>query len=102
VAARASLPLDDVRELLAYAAFDGSVERISSELAYARDVLDDVVARVRAHFARAGTLAVADMKDACGVSRKHAVPLLEWLDRQGYTSRRGDARVAGRALPSRR
>ncbi len=101
VAARAHVSLEDARELLAHAAFEGRVERISSDFVYASGALVDVIARVREHFARTDTLAVGDMKDACGVSRKHAVPLLEWLDRQGYTSRRGDTRVAGRALTTK-
>ncbi len=35
---------------------------------------------------------VADFRDAMGITRKHAVPLLEWLDRSGTTVRDGDRR----------
>ena len=35
---------------------------------------------------------VAEFRDAFGVTRRHAVPLLEWLDREGWTVRRGDLR----------
>ena len=37
---------------------------------------------------------VADFRDATGLSRKYAVPLLEWADEEGLTTRRGDARDA--------
>lgn len=35
------------------------------------------------------------LKDAYGLSRKHAMPLWTWLDRQGVSVRRGDARAPG-------
>ncbi|MEA1902227.1 MAG: selenocysteine-specific translation elongation factor [Actinomycetota bacterium] len=36
---------------------------------------------------------VADFRDAAGLSRKYAVPILEWTDVEGLTVRRGDART---------
>ena len=43
---------------------------------------------------------VADVRDALGVSRKYAVPLLAHFDAGGITRRRGDLRVAGARLPT--
>jgi selenocysteine-specific elongation factor len=36
---------------------------------------------------------VPDFKEWTGVSRKYAIPLLEFLDRQRITRREGDTRV---------
>ena len=36
---------------------------------------------------------VGDFKEWTGVSRKYAIPLLEWLDRERVTRRDGDARI---------
>jgi len=36
---------------------------------------------------------VAAFKDRYGISRKYAIPLLEWLDRERVTRRVGDARI---------
>jgi len=36
---------------------------------------------------------VAGFKERYGISRKYAIPLLEWLDRERVTRRSGDARV---------
>jgi selenocysteine-specific elongation factor len=36
---------------------------------------------------------VASFKERYGISRKYAIPLLEWLDRERITRRSGDARV---------
>jgi len=42
---------------------------------------------------------VAQVRDALGTTRKHALPLLSHLDATGVTRRRGDVRVAGPRLP---
>lgn len=55
---------------------------------------------LRAAVARAvlaGPLAFGFLKRHAGLSRKHAMPLYVWLDREGVTVRRGDERVAGPA-----
>ncbi len=39
---------------------------------------------------------VAAFRDHFGLSRRHAVPLLEWLDAQGWTRRSGDVRTLRR------
>ncbi|MBV8160949.1 MAG: selenocysteine-specific translation elongation factor [Acidimicrobiia bacterium] len=43
---------------------------------------------------------VAQVRDALGTTRKHALPLLAHLDASGVTRRRGDVRVAGPRLPA--
>ncbi len=42
---------------------------------------------------------VSEFRDAAGVTRKHALPLVSELDARGITRRRGDFRVAGPRLP---
>jgi selenocysteine-specific elongation factor len=42
---------------------------------------------------------VAQVRDALGTTRKHALPLLSHLDATGVTRRRGDVRVGGPRLP---
>ena len=39
------------------------------------------------------TVDVAAFKDRYGVSRKYAIPLLEYLDRERVTRRTGDVRL---------
>jgi selenocysteine-specific elongation factor len=36
---------------------------------------------------------VAAFKDLAGISRKYAIPLLEYLDRRRVTRREGDRRI---------
>jgi selenocysteine-specific elongation factor len=44
-------------------------------------------------------ISIAAVREALGISRKHAVPLLAELDARGITRRRGDLRIAGPRLP---
>ncbi len=48
--------------------------------------------------AKTPEMGVAGLKEIMGLSRKHAVPLLEFFDRQRWTERRGDVRIAGPRL----
>jgi selenocysteine-specific elongation factor len=70
---------------------DGRLIRINSESI----VHPDAMARLRSLLeARKGTqFSVGDFKDWTGVSRKYAIPLLEYLDRQRLTRREGDTRT---------
>ena len=43
--------------------------------------------------AKNSKLGVGEFKNLTGVSRKYAIPLLEYLDRERVTRRQGDARV---------
>ena len=48
-----------------------------------------VLTFLRAHQA----ITPQEIKDLLGISRKYAIPLLEWLDNQRLTVRVGDKRV---------
>jgi len=67
--------------------------KISPTLAYHKDTLDGALDAVKKHFEQTDKLAVGDLKKILGVSRKHAVPLLEYFDRIGLTLRTGDYRI---------
>ena len=40
-----------------------------------------------------GSISIGDFRDAAGISRKQAVPLLEYFDSIGLTRRKGDSRI---------
>jgi selenocysteine-specific elongation factor len=65
------------------------------ELYFHATALERLKAEVRAVKARQhdATLDVAAFKNRYGVSRKYAIPLLEYLDRERVTRRSGDSRV---------
>jgi selenocysteine-specific elongation factor len=67
--------------------------KISDDLVFHRDALSDLRKRMAAEKAKSPRLDVARFKDLTGVTRKYAIPLLEYLDREHVTRRVGDERV---------
>ncbi len=63
---------------------------MSDDLVYLPDTLEAIEASVRG---MGDGFTVAEFRDRLEISRKYAVPLLEWLDRRGVTRREGDRRV---------
>ncbi len=64
----------------------GSLVRVAPDLAYLPERLDELVSVIRA---MPGPFTVSEFREAAEVSRKYAVPLLEWADRRGITVRMG-------------
>ncbi len=56
-------------------------------------VMEHITGTVRDFFAHNESLSPTDFKDLFGLSRKHAIPLLEWLDDNRVTLRNGDVRT---------
>jgi len=72
---------------------DKVLVKISEELVFHRDALMDLRRRVGEQKAKSGRIDVAAFKDLLGITRKYAIPLLEYLDREHVTRRVGDERV---------
>jgi selenocysteine-specific elongation factor len=70
----------------------GEVVKIDHVL-YSAASLKRVVDAVKAHFTDNEELTPSGFKELTGLSRKGAIPMLEWLDLQGVTKRRGNVRV---------
>ena len=67
--------------------------RVAGRL-YLNTTLDALKVRVREVLAERGELTPGDFKELTGLSRRGAIPLLEWLDAQKVTRRQGDVRVS--------
>jgi selenocysteine-specific elongation factor len=73
----------------------GTMVKVTDEFYFSRPVIDRLIAKMKAF---AGTTAdrlidVAKFKELAGVSRKYAIPLLEYFDREHVTARVGDKRI---------
>ncbi|MFZ0816892.1 MAG: SelB C-terminal domain-containing protein, partial [Candidatus Sulfotelmatobacter sp.] len=66
--------------------------KISDELVFHRTALEQLRRELTAYKANSPAIDVAKFKELTGVSRKYAIPLLEYLDREHVTRRVGDAR----------
>jgi selenocysteine-specific elongation factor len=60
---------------------------------YHHEVLERLKAEVRALKGTADAVDVGGFKERYGLTRKFAIPLLEYLDRERVTRRVGDRRV---------
>ena len=71
----------------------GSLVRVDGEMFFHRDALEDLKAKLRAHAAKQKSIDVPTFKELANISRKYAIPLLEYFDRERVTRREGDRRV---------
>jgi selenocysteine-specific elongation factor len=67
--------------------------KISDDLVFHRASLAELRQKLAAEKSRSPKLDVGRFKDLTGVSRKYAIPLLEYLDRERATKRVGEARI---------
>jgi selenocysteine-specific elongation factor len=91
VLAKSGVAVGRARSLLERLLRQGRLIRISGELVFHRDAIDGLRARLAAR--KGERLSVAQFKEQAGISRKYAIPLLEYLDREHVTRREGDQRV---------
>ena len=91
----ASLKIDRVRaqKIVTLLLRDRVLVKISDDLVFHRDILAELRLQMAAEKVKSPKIDVARFKDLTGVSRKYAIPLLEYLDREHVTRRVGDARV---------
>jgi selenocysteine-specific elongation factor len=71
---------------------DRVLVKVSDELVFHRGALEQLRRDLAAHKTKSAKIDVAKFKELTGVSRKYAIPLLEYLDRERVTRRVGDVR----------
>jgi selenocysteine-specific elongation factor len=96
-AAAASTNISDAqsRKLVQLLISRGKIVKATDEFYFSREAIDQTVLKLRT-YAEATSDRLIDVpkfKELTGVSRKYAIPLLEYLDSVGVTRRAGDKRV---------
>ena len=91
----AGLKVDKMRaqKLVTLLLRDKVLVKVSEELVFHQAALADLRQKVAVLKSSVPKIDVARFKDMTGVSRKYAIPLLEYLDRERVTRRVGDERV---------
>jgi len=87
--------LSDAEQLLNLTVEDGLLHRVADGLYVTPQALEVARQKTMATLDELGPATMAQLRDAWGVTRKHAVPLCEYLDELGITKRDGDTRTAG-------
>lgn len=75
----------------------GDLVAVSADVAFDRAAYGALLAATLEALDASGQVAVGDLRDRFGSSRKYVLPFLEHLDRQRVTRRAGDLRVRGAA-----
>jgi selenocysteine-specific elongation factor len=90
----AGLKIDRVRaqKIVTLLLRDKVLIKVSDELVFHCSALQELRRQLVAYKAKLATIDVSKFKELTGVSRKYAIPLLEYLDRERVTRRVGDSR----------
>jgi selenocysteine-specific elongation factor len=91
----ASLPVDNTRaqKIVTLLMRDRVLVKVGDDLVFHRDSLEALRKLVIAQKSKTPKMNVVTFKDLIGVTRKYAIPLLEYLDGERVTRRVGDDRV---------
>jgi selenocysteine-specific elongation factor len=73
---------------------DGQLVRVGGIHVY-RKTIQYIVNIIHKYYQTHETMSVGELRDLLQTSRKTAVPLMEYLDSNKYTFRKGDVRIAG-------
>ena len=89
------LPVDRprARRILEGLLREGVLVKVTAELVFHSEALDELCGKLARQKQESDHLTVPAFKDLAGISRKYAIPLLEYLDRQRVTRRVGKERV---------
>lgn len=93
IAAGANLDVKLLERIQRVVIKDGTLVQIADGMVFHNEVLEELKSSVRGFKAQRERIDVAFFKEMAGVTRKHAIPLLEWLDRERVTQRAGNERV---------
>jgi selenocysteine-specific elongation factor len=90
----AGLPVDKARaqKIVTLLLRDKVLVKISEELVFHREALENLRKLMAEQKKKTPKIDVGAFKDLIGVTRKYAIPLLEYLDRERVTRRVGDMR----------
>jgi selenocysteine-specific elongation factor len=82
-------------ELMHHLTETGQAVELGGGVTAAMDVYEGIVRSIVAHARQQPSITVAEVRDLLSTSRRNAMALLEHLDAERITLRRGDERVLG-------
>ncbi|UCG88587.1 MAG: selenocysteine-specific translation elongation factor [Gemmatimonadota bacterium] len=91
------LPDQNATELAEFYVRHGTAVRVGRDRYYHKEALDRLLLEILGGLSRRGTATPGQLREETGLSRKYLIPLLEWMDGNSLTVRRGDERALGPA-----
>ncbi|MBN1441140.1 MAG: selenocysteine-specific translation elongation factor [Planctomycetes bacterium] len=86
-------PPEPTAELFDLLAERGDLQKIAESIYFHAETIAESRRRLREHLEREGSMTAADARNLLETTRKYIIPLLEQLDREGLTYRKGDLRM---------
>jgi selenocysteine-specific elongation factor len=83
------------QQAIGYIIEGGEAHKCGADFLFLADVWTDILTFIAERLQDAGTMAVTELREKFGFTRKYAIPVLEETDRTGFTKRDGDVRVKG-------
>ena len=74
------------------------VQPLDNDFFLIKRFFDSLLLKIRNYFNVNTEMKVADFKDLTGLTRKTAIPVLEYLDKNRYTNRKDNIRLIGEAF----
>ena len=99
VAAKLDATVDAVSSPVRFATQQRILTDLGKGFLMSTNVFNQLCVELRALFDERNEQSVAEIKDRWQVTRKHAIPLLEYCDKMELTTRNGNQRSAGPKLP---
>ncbi len=89
------LPFKDVRQYAGMLASKGELVKLDEDFYIQKDVLEKGKEMIKKAVSTSGPLKLGQISELFGSSRKYVVPIMEYLDKTGFTRRNGDFRELG-------
>ncbi len=83
----------EIDKLVRLAASDGRLVHVGQGMYLHRDMVTEMHNRLREALRDGSAMTLSQIRELLETTRKYAVPLCEYLDRTGFTKRKGDVRV---------
>ena len=87
-----------VKELIFLLKDEGKIIQVNDSLIINDDAFNKLLISVRKYFKKYSKLSVSEFKNLSNLTRKNAIPILEYFDNSNITKRVGSYRKAGDLL----
>jgi selenocysteine-specific elongation factor len=93
IPALASVDPAETRKICTWMLKEKILVRVAEDILYLRSTIEEMKSRIHERYQPGGRFGVTEFKELFDLTRKHAIPLLEYLDRERFTRRQGNERI---------
>ena len=87
-----------IKEMIFLLNSQNRIIQINESLIIDNNAFNNLLSSIREHFINSKTLSISDFKNISRLTRKNAIPILEYFESRKFTKREGNNRQAGETL----